>query len=388
MTEQLRNRLACMAFFFIAGGIYSAIMAYMPSIKLHTQATNAQIGTALFFFGSFSLVSLFLSKKILEKMESSLVIFLCTVWIALCLGAIAFASSPTQLYMCFGATGLGVGLIDAGVNVQGILFERRHKQTSLNLFHALYSGGSLALSIIAALAASAALKAEVFFPCVGAFFIAIGLVSKRGLLEDHKQNQGKTTGSAQKGKLPIFVVLCGLLALLAYSSEGSVAEWGSLYLVEEKGAPIALGALVYGVFSATSCIGRLATDPIRRKVGSFLPIRVGLIIGLCGMLLVLYGNSSYVCLVGYALMGLGLAPVVPTLFSLAGSIPGVTPQRASSMVAFLAYGGLLFVPPSIGYLAQIGTLHSALFLVVAFLVVTFLVSLFLKVIFTKAGGKD
>ena len=96
-------------------------------------------------------------------------------------------------------------------------------------------------------------------------------------------------------------------------------------------------------------------------MGSFLPIRIGLIIGLCGMLLVLYGNSSYVCLVGYALMGLGLAPVVPTLFSLAGSIPGVTPQRASSMVAFLAYGGLLFVPPSIGYLAQIGTLHSALF---------------------------
>ena len=54
MTEQLRNRLSCMAFFFIAGGTYSAIMVYMPSIKVHTQTTNAQIGTALFFFGVFS----------------------------------------------------------------------------------------------------------------------------------------------------------------------------------------------------------------------------------------------------------------------------------------------------------------------------------------------
>ncbi|WP_302945304.1 hypothetical protein [Turicimonas muris] len=41
MTEQLKTRLSCMAFFFIAGGVYSAIMAYMPVIKEHTQATNA-----------------------------------------------------------------------------------------------------------------------------------------------------------------------------------------------------------------------------------------------------------------------------------------------------------------------------------------------------------
>lgn len=202
MTEQLRNRLSCMAFFFIAGGTYSAVMAYMPSIKVHTQTTNAQIGTALFFFGVFSLISLLLSKKILEKLESALVIFLCTVWISLCICAIAFASSPVQLYMCFGAIGLGVGLIDAAVNMQGILFERRHNQQALNLFHALYTGGSLVLSIIAAIAASAALKAEVFFPCVAGLFVAIGIFSKPGLLADHKKVEDKETKPGSERKIP------------------------------------------------------------------------------------------------------------------------------------------------------------------------------------------
>ncbi len=312
MTEQLRNRLSCMAFFFIAGGTYSAIMAYMPSIKVHTQTTNAQIGTALFFFGVFSLISLLMSKKILEKLESALVIFLCTVWISLCICAIAFASSPLQLYMCFGAIGLGVGLIDAAVNMQGILFEQRHNQQALNLFHALYSGGSLVLSIIAAIAASAALKAEVFFPCVAGLFVAIGIFSKPGLLADHKKAEDKEAKPASERKIPFFVIVCGLLTLLAYSSEGSVAEWGPLYIVEEKDAPIALGALVYGVFSAMSFIGRLFADPIRKKVGSFVPIRIGLVVGLCGMLTVLFAQSAYLCLFGYALMGIGLAPVVPS----------------------------------------------------------------------------
>ena len=387
MTEQLRNRLSCMAFFFIAGGTYSAIMVYMPSIKVHTQTTNAQIGTALFFFGVFSLISLLLSKKILEKLESALVIFLCTVWISLCICAIAFASSPVQLYMCFGAIGLGVGLIDAAVNMQGILFERRHNQQALNLFHALYSGGSLVLSIIAAIAASAALKAEVFFPCVAGLFVAIGIFSKPGLLADHKKVEDKETKPGSERKIPFFVIVCGLLTLLAYSSEGSVAEWGPLYIVEEKDAPIALGALVYGVFSAMSFIGRLAADPIRKKVGSFVPIKIGLVVGLCGMLTVLFAQSAYLCLFGYALMGIGLAPVVPTLFSLAGSVPGISPQRASSTVAFLAYGGLLSVPPCIGYLAQMSSLHSALFLVVAFLLVIFAASLVLLRLFLKSGGK-
>ena len=136
-----------------------------------------------------------------------------------------------------------------------------------------------------------------------------------------------------------------------------------------------------------SFIGRLFADPIRKKVGSFVPIRVGLAVGLCGMLTVLFAESAYLCLFGYALMGIGLAPVVPTLFSLAGSVPGISPQRASSTVAFLAYGGLLFVPPCIGYLAQISSLHSALFLVVAFLLVIFAASLVLRRLFVKSGGK-
>ncbi|WP_277040529.1 MFS transporter [Turicimonas muris] len=387
MTEQLKTRLSCMAFFFIAGGVYSAIMAYMPVIKEHTQATNAQIGTAFFFFGVFSLIALFVSKNILEKIESALVIFFCTLWMSMGICAIAFASSPVQLYMCFGAMGLGVGVFDAAINVQGILFEQRHKQQALNFFHALCSGGGLALSIIAALAASTALKPEVFFPCLAALFVGIGVLSKPGLLADDKKADEEKAGSEAEHKIPLIVIVCGLLTLLADASEGSIAEWGALYLVEEKDAPNALGALVYGVFSAMSFVGRLAADPIREKVGSFVPIGIGLLLGLFGMLTVLFAESAYLCLFGYGVMGIGLAPVVPTLFSLAGSVPGISPQQASSTVAFLAYGGLLFVPPCIGYLAQMSSLHSALFLVVVFLLVVFTASLFLRRLFVKSGGK-
>lgn len=62
------------------------------------------------------------------------------------------------------------------------------------------------------------------------------------------------------------------------------------------------------------------------------------------MLTVLSSSSWSICLIGYAMMGLGQAPIVPIAFSRAGAIKGVSTARATSLVSLLAYAGLLFAP--------------------------------------------
>ena len=79
------------------------------------------------------------------------------------------------------------------------------------------------------------------------------------------------------------------------------------------------GALVCGVFSAMSFVGRLAADPIREKVGSFRAYRDRFVVGPFRNAYGSFAESAYLCLFGYGVMGIGLEPVVPTLFSLAGS---------------------------------------------------------------------
>lgn len=61
-------------------------------------------------------------------------------------------------------------------------------------------------------------------------------------------------------------------------------------------------------------------------------------------------------------MGCGLAPVVPILFSRAGSYPGVSASAASAVVSVLAYSSLLLFPPLIGVLAHAYSLRTALML--------------------------
>ena len=126
-------------------------------------------------------------------------------------------------------------------------------------------------------------------------------------------------------------------ASACYVSEGSVGEWGSLYLHQEKAAPESIAALVFAGFSICSLLCRLVADRLRNNFGDFLVSTAGATLALAGMLTVLSSSSWSICLIGYAMMGLGQAPIVPIAFSRAGAIKGVSTARATSLVSLLAY---------------------------------------------------
>ena len=99
------------------------------------------------------------------------------------------------------------------------------------------------------------------------------------------------------------------MALLAYAAEGSVGEWGALYLTTVKEASLGVGALVYGIFSGVTFVARLVGDPLRKEFGEIPVIIFGSVISFIGMVGVLSFSSVALVLVSYSVMGLGLAPV-------------------------------------------------------------------------------
>ena len=165
--------------------------------------------------------------------------------------------------------------------------------------------------------------------------------------------------------------------LLAYAAEGSVGEWGALYLTTVKEASLGVGALVYGIFSGVTFAARLVGDPLRKEFGEIPVIIFGSVISFIGMVGVLTFSSVALVLISYSVMGLGLAPIVPTLFSMAGKNGKIPAATATSTVAFMAYGGLLVVPPSIGWMAQHTNLHEALFIVLGLIALMFSLALLL-----------
>jgi hypothetical protein len=74
----------------------------------------------------------------------------------------------------------------------------------------------------------------------------------------------------------------------------------------------------------------------------------------------LLSSNAIVALIGFAALGAGVAAVVPTVFSVAGAIPGVPSAAGIAAVSSFGWAGFVCGPPLIGQLAQATSLPVAL----------------------------
>ena len=101
------------------------------------------------------------------------------------------------------------------------------------------------------------------------------------------------------------------------------------------------------------------------------PRRVVLVGGLCaasGFLLAVLASSWPVGLLGFALIGVGCANIVPVLFSAVGRQTVMPEPVAVPAITTLGYAGILVGPAGIGLVAHVGSLPVA-FLVLALMLV-------------------
>ena len=80
-----------------------------------------------------------------------------------------------------------------------------------------------------------------------------------------------------------------------------------------------------------------------------------------GLFTALAADAAAASLAGFGIMGVGLAPIVPILFSCAGAAGD--PVRAASFLSSLAYGGMLCFPPMLGFVAHATSVGTALVIV-------------------------
>jgi MFS family permease len=345
-----KARAACSYFFIGPGLIYGMFTSRMPALSMQTGADEAQIGIILLTFGVSGMVSLALSAWLIDRFTSRTVLRLSAPLLCLALPLAGLASSPFQLGLACAVVGLTMGFVDVSMNTQAIQIEQSFFRPCVSMMHASYSIGGVLGSLAGALFAGLGSSTLLNFACVLALYFCSYPLALPHMLADEPQK--KNQAQSRNGRIPLFVLLCGLLSMVAYSAEGSVAEWGSLFLFTVKGTSEFMAALVFGAFCTTMVLGRLVGDRLRCAFGDFPLLLAGASLAFLGMSTVLLSPWAALCLFGYALMGLGLAPIVPIFFSRAGNTPGITPGKASAVVSFMGYSGVLVFPPSLGWIAH------------------------------------
>lgn len=374
MKSFFREKLACAYYFAFNGLAYGIFTGRMPALKAQVGADDAQIGFLLLAFGSASFCGLLGSGWGINKFGARLLTGLAPIWFTIMFSIMAFCANYYCMLGFAMLAGFGMGLCDVAMNAMGVYIESRHHIRSMGFFHAIFSLGGVTGAVCGSLFAALSLSTFINF-C-----IILGLYCLLWPWAYYHLNRPPSEKKAtrDKGGITLFVIICGLLSLCCYVSEGSVGEWGSILLHSAKGASQQEAALTFAAFSTSMVICRFNADRLRCLMGDFTLVLFGGFLGAIAMAVVLLSPWPVVCLIAYGFMGIGFAPIVPILYSRVGQTKGVSPARAIWTMSMLSYSGLLFFPAFLGILAEKYGLDKTLWIIVSACVCVAIGSLALK----------
>jgi MFS family permease len=246
----------------------------------------------------------------------------------------------------YGAT---AGMSDVAMNALGVEVERLLDRSIMSGLHGMWSAGALIGSAGGTLAAHLGADARVHFAFAAAVLTVLGLVACTWVLDVQPAEDEEPPPRFTLP--PRSALLIGAVGFCAVFAEGASLDWSAVFLRDRLDSSAGLAAASTTGFMLTMAVARIAGDAVVNRFGAVRTVRAGgVLAGAGGVLIVLAGHPA-VAMTGFALMGLGIAVVVPLCFAAAGHA-GPNPSQAIAGVATITYTSGLVAPSLIGGVAQ------------------------------------
>ncbi|ART94196.1 fucose permease [Zymomonas mobilis] len=359
--ENARNGTA--AIFFLLGCAIATWGALIPFVKIHTAISDGQLGYLLLCLGLGALFSLPLAGSMANRFGCRAVITTGVIITAIAVPFLATLSSAILLGGSLLIVGASVGAIDAAMNIQSVIVEKRAQRPLISGFHALYSIGGAAGSAGLALVFSKSFSPLTAGMMASVLLLLILAIFWKDLLPD-KGEPGSAAGIAiPKGMVWILSIIC----CIAFLAEGAVLDWGGVFLTSIRKLPPEQAGWGYAGYATMMTTGRLFGNKIIAKLGNVKTVFLGSLLAMAGYLAVIFIPYTPATFIGYALIGLGCADIVPVVYSVAGRQNVMPSHLAISAVTTIGYMGVLAGPIAIGFIANVVGLKISFFLIAALL---------------------
>ena len=358
--EVRRARYAVAAVFAVHGAVTGSFATRVPWIQDHTGVSPGLLGFALAFTAFGAACAMPLAGWITHRFGSRTALRgLLAMWtMSLVLPSLA----PNMLTLCLAmfVYGASAGMADVAMNALGVEVERRLGKSIMSGLHGMWSAGALTGSAAGTLAAHLGSDARLHHALAAATLTLLGLVACSWVLdlrpaEDEEPPPRFTLP-------PRSALLIGAVGFCAVFAEGASLDWSAVYLRDQLETSAGLAAACTTGFMLTMAVARLVGDAAVDRFGAVRAVRGGGVLAVLGGVLVVIGGYPAVAMAGFALLGLGIAIVVPLCFAAAGHA-GPNPSQAIAGVATITYASGLIAPSLIGGVAQATSLMASFVLV-------------------------
>ena len=354
MRAALRGRWAVAAMFLVNGFIRGAWAAQIPMLMPRHDILEGMVGLIILALGIGAVGAMLLAGRLIARFGSRR--------IAVVFGLASAASFPLLIlspglglvFPLAAITGAVTGTMDVAMNANSVAVERRLGRAIMSSSHGFWSlggfaGGSLGALVIARFGAGVQV---LLVAGISALIVA---VAGGAMMHDAPHGRDPETGKRQRQTFPRKPVLylIGAMALFTMVPEGAVLDWAAIYLKKDLGTSLAVAGFGYAAFSMMMAGMRFAGDRVRDRFGAVRTLQISGLFGALGMALAAAAApTGWAAILGFAVSGIGVANMVPILFSAAGNMPGLSPGAGIATATMMGYSGILVAPSTIGFVAQ------------------------------------
>ncbi|GAA4228967.1 MFS family permease [Streptosporangium album] len=358
-TRQATNARRAVSFFFILlGTVSGAWAARIPAVKHDLGLSDGQLSYGLLAVALGLVTGMRFAGRLTDRLGSARVVTPAAVATALAVIPPGYAPTLPLLITALFLYGLINASLDVSMNAHGVEVERAYGRPIMSSFHGMFSIGGLLGAAIGGLFAWLDLSAGTTLAATGISLALISLYARRHLLPPATPTTQATTPT--RARWSGWIVLMGIVAFAGLVGEGAAVDWTAVYLFDSLNASQGVAAAGFAVFSTAMTIGRFAGDHLALRLGPVRLVRYSGILASAGLITALLIGQIPIAIAGFALFGLGLATIVPQVFSAAGNHDPAQAGQAIAQVATVGYAGLVAGPAIIGGAAEIITLPGAL----------------------------
>lgn len=344
---------------FISLGLPDSLLgSAWPVMYKQLNVPLSYAGIVTMIIAGGTIISSLMSDKLTRKLGAGLVTAISVMMTAVAL--FGFSISNSFFLLCLWAIpyGLGAGAVDAALNNYVALhYASRH----MSWLHCFWGVGAAVSPYIMGYCLTGGFGWQSGYRSVAflqialtvILFISLPLWKRKNATENNMEMSTATLSLSQalkiKGVKFVLVTFFGYCAL-----ESTAGLWASSYLVNFRGVDSETAAKFASLFFLGITFGRFLCGFIADKIGDKQLIRLGIIIIISGVALVgMPTGNSITALAGLIIIGLGCAPVYPSIIH---STPSNFGQENSQAIIGIqmasAYVGSTFMPPLFGWIAD------------------------------------
>ncbi len=372
-----RAAWAVFAVFAASGATFATWASRIPAVRDALGFGAGEMGVLLLTGAIGSVAALPLSGMITARIGAARAVAASALVAAAGYGLVCVGvgtATPLAVRIGLVVAGVGIGVWDAAMNVEGAAVEQRLGRSIMPRFHAGFSLGTVAGAGVGALVAHAGVP-FVWHVGVGvALTISAALVCVRGFLPtphahvDVPASDGADPAEAApahglRATLAAWreprTLLVGLVVLAAALTEGAANDWTALALVDGFGTGQSTGAFALALFLASMTLTRLAGTWLIDRIGRVTVLRASSLAALVGVGLFAFAPWLWLAVVGSVVWGASAALGFPLGMSAASDEPRRAAMRVA-VVSTIGYAAFFIGPALIGFVAEVVGYRHAL----------------------------